>query len=344
MLAAGLALPGLARAQATKKATIVLSTSDQDVSYQPYGPYAAQQGWFREAGLDIGIETAPTTGQVIQLVLSGRAQMGQITPDALLLAAQSQPVPIRLFYVIARKQIWGAIVRPDSPLQRFGDFKGKTIGFPANSPAMVAFVDTRMKEEGTAMAEAKEVATGYGVASMEALRNGTIDTFIAWPGLFAAYENAGYAFRRIPDAPWQTGYYGIGLGATDEFIRANPELITQIGRGLARTAVVLKAKPELLVQSFWRSYPTRGPLPGTNRADALKKELNILKATAEQMRIDDLPADFTWGIMEPEVWQRHVKNLLETRLLNKPLDPTLHYTNQFNAAYQQFDRTKDVRG
>lgn len=337
-----LAAPSIARAQA-KRATIVLSTSDQDVSYQPYGPYAAQQGWYKEDGLDVTIQTAPTTGQVIQLVLSGRAQAGQITPDALLLAAQTQPVPIRLFYVIARKQIWGAIVRPDSPIQRFGDLKGKTIGFPANSPAMVAFVDTRMKEEGTTITEAKEVATGYGVASMEALKSGQIDAFIAWPGLFAAYENAGYQVRRIPDAPWQTGYYGIGLGATDEFIRANPDIITSLGRGLARSAVVLKAKPELLMQSFWRTYPTRGPLPGQNRADATKKELNILRATAEQMRVDELPADFQWGLQELTVWQRHVKNLLDTKLISTPLDPANYFTNDFTAAFNQFDRGKDIR-
>jgi ABC-type nitrate/sulfonate/bicarbonate transport system substrate-binding protein len=179
---------------------------------------------------------------------------------------------------------------------------------------------------------------------MEALKGGAIDAFIAWPGLFAAYENAGYVFRRIPDAPWQTGYYGIGLGATDGFIKANPELITQIGRGLARTAVVLKSQPEKLMQSFWKTYPTRAPLPGSSRAEAAKKELNILKATAEQMRVDDLPAGFAWGFMAPEVWQRHVKNLVDTRLLNAPLDPTLYYTNEFNAEMNQFDHGRDSKG
>ena len=108
-------LVSAARAADLTKVTIVLSTSDQDVSYEPYGPYAQQMGWYKDAGLDVTIQTAPTTGQVIQLILSGKAQFGQVTPDALLLAAQDQPIPIKIVYAMARKQIWAAAVPPGSP-------------------------------------------------------------------------------------------------------------------------------------------------------------------------------------------------------------------------------------
>ncbi len=51
-----------------KKVTIVLSTSDQDVSYEPYGPFAQQMGWFKDEGLDVKtIETAPCSAHAIQL-------------------------------------------------------------------------------------------------------------------------------------------------------------------------------------------------------------------------------------------------------------------------------------
>ena len=114
-----------------KKVTIVLSTSDQDVSYEPYGPFAQQMGWFKDEGLDVTIQTAPSTGQVIQLVLANNAQFGQVSPDSLLLAGAQQPTPLRYVYTIARKQIWGAVVLPSSPIQTFGDMKGKAIGRPS---------------------------------------------------------------------------------------------------------------------------------------------------------------------------------------------------------------------
>jgi len=187
-------------AHAAEPVTIVLSTTDQDVSYEPYGPYAQQMGWYKDAGLDVTIQTAPTTGQVIQLVLSGKAQFGQVTPDSLLLTAQEAALPIKIVYAMVRKQIWAAAVRPDSPIRTFGDMRGKTIGYPAESPAIEAFVDARMNDDGTSQSTTKTIATGYGVTSMQALASGTIDAFIAWPGLFASFQNAGYNFRVLPDA------------------------------------------------------------------------------------------------------------------------------------------------
>ena len=84
----------------------------------------------------------------------------------------------------------------------------------AASPAISAFVDARMHDDGAAQSDTKSIATGYGVTSMEALKSGKIDAFIAWPGLFASFQNAGYKLTILPDAAWQIGYYGIGQAAT----------------------------------------------------------------------------------------------------------------------------------
>lgn len=323
---------------AADKVTIVLSTSDQDVSYQPYGPYAQQMGWYKDAGLDVVIQTAPTTGQVIQLVLAGNAQFGQVTPDALLLTAQAQPLPMKIVYAMARKQIWAAAVARNSPIHSFGDLKGKVVGYPAESPAIAAFVDARMHDDGASQADTTSIATGYGVTSMEALKSSRIDGFIAWPGLFASFQNAGYDFRILPDADWQKGYYGIGQGATNDYIAQHPDIVAKIGRGIAMSAVVLKTHPEAMVRAFWKAYPARAPLPGDDEAMAMKKELNILHATAGQMRIDELPADFAWGSQDDLTWQRHMDNLLKIRLASKRLEPTDYFTNAFAAKFNDFDR------
>jgi NitT/TauT family transport system substrate-binding protein len=336
VLAILLGVPGTVAAELTK-VTIVLSTTDQDVSYQPYGPFAQQRGWYKEAGLDVVIQTAPTTGQVIQLVLSGNAQFGQVTPDALLLAAQSQQLPIKMVYAMARKQIWAAAVRPDSPVRTFGDLKGRVVGYPSESPAIAAFVGARMNDDGASQADTKSITTGYGVTSMEALKTGRIDAFIAWPGLFAAFQNAGYQFTVLPDADWQSGYYGIGQGTTSNYIVQHPDIVATIGRGIAMSAVVLKTHPEAMVRAFWKAYPARAPLPGDDEALAMKKELNILRATAGQMRIDELPADFAWGSQDEATWDRHMDNLLKIKLATKRLEPSAYFTNSYTQQFNDFD-------
>ena len=215
--------------------------------------------------------------------------------------------------------------------------KGKAIGLPSESPAINAFVGARMHDDKADLQDVKIVATGYGITSMEALKGGTIAAFVAWPGLFASYENAGYKLRQFPDAAWQSGYYGIGLGARDDYIQQYPDVVAKIGRGLAHSAVALKTNPEVMVHAFWKAYPTRAPLPGEDEAAAMAKQLNILRATAAQMRVDDLPVTFEWGSQDDATWARHVQNLVDTKQLARPIDPTPYYTNAFAAQYNAFD-------
>jgi NitT/TauT family transport system substrate-binding protein len=154
---------------------------------------------------------------------------------------RSHPLPMKYVYAMARKQIWAAAVARQSPIETFGALKGKTIGYPSESPAIAAFVDARMHDDGASKADTKSIATGYGVTSMEALKTGRVDAFIAWPGPFASFQNAGYDFRVLPDVAWQIGYYGIGQ---------HPDIVAKIGRGIAMTAVVLKCHPEAIVRAL----------------------------------------------------------------------------------------------
>jgi NitT/TauT family transport system substrate-binding protein len=330
----------LAAAQERKKVTIVYSTTVQDVSYQPYGPLAQQLGWYRDEGLDVTIQTAANNGIIVQLLLTGQAQVGMLGPDPILQAAVEKSVPLKSIYTIVRKVIFTGIVRPDSPINSFADMKGKVIGLPSMSSALIPYVGSRLIEAGLTPGDVKLIDTGYGVASMEALKNGTIDMFVAWPGLFAAYENAGYKFKVLSDAPWQNDYYGIGLAVTNDYLAKNPDVIAKIGRGLAKTAVLMKANSDALIEPFWKAFPTQGPLPTDDRQKWLQRDRVVLKATAAQMRIDELPAEFQWGSQDRETWQRHLQRLKDTKQIPETakIDVGDYFTNEFAAQYNNFDR------
>jgi hypothetical protein len=84
----------------------------------------------------------------------------------------------------------------------------------------------------------------------------------------------------LPDAPWQNDYYGIGLAATDDYLKANPDVITAISEGIAKTAVLLKRNPEKIIGAFWTTNRTRAPLPGEDETSALGKERILLRVKA----------------------------------------------------------------
>ncbi|MCY1667818.1 ABC transporter substrate-binding protein [Rhizobium sp. SL86] len=339
LLCLTLPFQGTAFAVDMKTATIVLSTTDQDVSYEPYGPLAQQLGYFKDEGLNVTIETAGTSGQVMQLLLSGKAQFAMLGPDSILLAAaKGGDLPIKMIYVLIRKSIYTAAVMDGSPIQNFGDLAGKVVGMPALSTTLEAFTTIRMNDDKAAAPAKSVVETGYGVTSMEALKTGTIDAFIAWPGLFAAYQNAGYNLRLLPYGQWQNDYYGIGLVARNDYIAANPDIVQTIARGVAKSAVFIKTNPKKVVETFWKTYPTRAPLPGDAVDTAMKKELRILGATISQMRIDEFPIDFKWGSQDAATWQRHYDLLKKTGQIKTDFDPTKFFTNEFNAKANEFER------
>ncbi len=59
------------------------------------------------------------------------------------------------------------------------------------------------------------------------------------------------------------------------------------------------------------------------------------------MRVDELPASFAWGSQDDPTWQRHVKNLVATGQMAKPVDPVPLYTNEFSGQYNDFDHARD---
>lgn len=332
----------VARAQEMKHATIVLGTGNQDVSYQPYGPFAQQLGFFREENLDVKIETAPTTSQATQAVLAGKGDFAMVGVDSILQAADKGDLPLKMVYQLMPRSTYSLAVLPDSPINDFTDLGGKVIGLPSLSTLLTAFVDIRMADAGVKEPPKQLVEMGLGLNVMEALKDGTIDAYLGWPGLFAVYENAGYNLKILPYAEWQKDFYNIGLVARNDFIEKNPDIVETVIRGIAKSSVYLKTNQRKGVESFWEAYPERSPLPGQDREKEMQNNLRILDATLVQMRIDERPVDFKWGEQNAETWRRHYDLLKKLDVLKTDFDPAAFFTNQFNDKANAFDHAAIV--
>lgn len=340
----GLAQAGIrpARAQG-KSATIVLGTGNQDVSYQPYGPFAQQLGFFKEENLDVKIETAPTTSQATQLVLAGKGDFAMVGVDSILQAADKGDLPLKMIYQLMPRSTYSLAVLPDSPINDFTDLGGKVIGMVSLSTLLTAFVKIRMDDAGVKEPPKQLVEMGAGLNVMEALKDGTIDAYLGWPALFAMYENAGYKLKILPYADWQKNFYNIGLVARNDYIEANPDVIETVVRGIAKSSVFLKTNEQKAVESYWKTYPERAPLAGQDRDKEMQNNLRILHATIVQMRIDERPVDFKWGEQNAETWQRHYDLLKKLGVLKTDFDPSKFFTNQFNDKANDFDHAAIVK-
>lgn len=327
---------------ATEKVTIMMGTSDMDISYAPYASLADELGYFAEECLDVTVTTTGGSTTTPQAVMGGVADIAIQTPDSLIAAAESDPLPIKIFYNLLPRSSYEIVVAPGSPIASDADLDGKVVGFPQVSDSNVGYLSTRMKEAGADPASVKQVSTGYGATSAESLKKGEIDAFVGWPGLWASFENAGYDFDVLPAPAWQNDFYGIGLGATDEYIAENPEVIEGVSRAVARSTVFLKENPDAAVELFWEEYPQRAPLPGDDEDEAFEQTRKVLQATIDTMRLDDFELDNAWGAQTAELWAGQVAYNLAAGLISSELDPQQFFTDEFNEAANEFDRAEVV--
>jgi NitT/TauT family transport system substrate-binding protein len=141
--AAALAAPAALRAQEER-----LSVR---LDFSPWGVHAGMhlaqvRGWFREAGLAVDVQDGRGSGNTLQLVNAGQADVGQIQVG-LIAQARDQGATVRAFAGFGRRTDLAVLVDRDSPIQRVQDFRGKSIVVFAASP-WAPFIDSWLRAGG----------------------------------------------------------------------------------------------------------------------------------------------------------------------------------------------------
>jgi NitT/TauT family transport system substrate-binding protein len=139
-LAAGAILP----ASAADKLSVRLD-------FSPWGVQAAMhlaqnKGWFRDAGLDVDIQDGRGSGNTIQLVNAGQADVGQVQVG-LVGSARAKGATIRSIATFQRRTDLCILVDKDAPISKVADLRGKTVVVFAASP-WAPFIDVYLKTGG----------------------------------------------------------------------------------------------------------------------------------------------------------------------------------------------------
>src|SRR5258708_12266499 len=121
------------------------------LDFSPWGVQAAMhlaqnQGWFKQANLDVDIQDGRGSGNTIQLVNAGQADVGQVQVG-LVGSARAKGATIRSIATFQRRTDLCILVDKDSPMAKVADLRGKTVVVFAASP-WSPFIDTYLKFGG----------------------------------------------------------------------------------------------------------------------------------------------------------------------------------------------------
>src|SRR5262245_1609362 len=140
-----------ARAQAKlRNITFVQPNPSAINSFQLH--VAIGEGYFKDEGLNIRVETVDGSAPVLQALAAGQAQFGRPGP-APVLQARARGVDVVFLYNAVPTSAFGVVVKRDAADKSPGDLKGKVIGTGTGEGGEVGCAvgivrDRKMKEPG----------------------------------------------------------------------------------------------------------------------------------------------------------------------------------------------------
>lgn len=326
-------IPGGAAAQ--ENVTLAIATTVLDVSQANVSSVPQFSGCWKNAGLNVTIQT--TTGATaVQTLVTGQVQFAYLGP-ATALIARAKGAPVRAVYLNLRKNFQFPVVLESSPIKSVRDFKGKTMGVASYGTPALQIAKAMMVEAG--LDPAKDITvieTGFGAQAVTALTSGNVDIWGTWDSQAATAENMGVKLRRFRSHATDKIRFGASFFVRDDFAEKNPQTVVKLLRCVAEASEMIIANPEGTIRAHWKVYPNIKPANLTEDV-AFKQALHILKTRLEFMTLD--PGE-KWGSFPADA----AKVLIDFTAANgatvSTLNPAEVATNQFIDQVNAFDREK----
>ncbi|MDD2500593.1 MAG: diguanylate cyclase [Geobacter sp.] len=212
LLAVCMLMP-LQSAEALEKVTLQLKWTH---AFQFAGYYAAkEQGYYREAGLDVTIQEATPQTNPIQSVLEGRAQYGVGTSGLLL--ARSAGKPVVVLAVIFQQSPYEIFAAPH--IRQVKDLIGKRLMLEAQTDELIAF----LKKEGVSLDQLQLVPHSFDAAGLMRGQTEAISGYVSDEPYYL--KKAKYPYQSFSPRSAGIDFYGDNLFTSELELKSHPERV-----------------------------------------------------------------------------------------------------------------------
>lgn len=275
---------------------------------------ALQEGYYKDAGLDVTIVQGNGSGNTAQMVASGQAELAYA--DAVAVSQLiARGAPMKIVSTIYQSNPNEVEALTKTGIKSLKDLEGKKIGVPAGSSQATMLP---LFFEANDIDESKLQQVNMPPPSMvPALLQGSVDAIL---GSVDDYQiqatSQGAELDRFTFADHGVPTVSTSIFASNDFIESNPEVLKNfIAASLKGWSFALD-NPDEAVANLKEVFP----------------DLDEKLAAAQLAAIPDLfcsgDADFV-GKATDAHWQRTQELLAQVGLLPEGNDPTIYYTNEF---------------
>ncbi len=273
---------------------------------------AIEKGYFKDEGIDVSLDYNMETDSVA-LMGAGQLQFAIVSGEQVLLG-RSKGLPVVYTAAWYSNFPVGVIVDPDKHVTEPADLKGLNIGLPGTYGAN--YIGLRALLAAGGLKESDVTLNSIGYTQAESFLSGRVDAasiYAANEPVILESQGVPFTLLRVSD---YTSLVANGLATNEKTIKDHPELVRGMVRALLHGIADVAANPE-------ESY-----------AISKKYVENLGKADeAVQMAVLEKSMEF-WqsdrpGYTDPAAWQNMQDLLMDMGMLEKPVDLSSVYTNDF---------------
>ncbi len=280
------------------------------------GLYAAQgEGFFREQGLDVELQTPPDPAGVLQLLRAGRADVA-ISYEPELLLARAQGARVQSVGALVQVPLTSLMAVGDRPLREAADLRGATVG-TAGIAYQTAYLRTILERARLPRDAVRQVDVGFNL--VPTMLSGRVDATLG-----AFWNVEGVELERRGRRPSVLRMERLGVPTYDELIlvareetvRDQGAMLRRLLQAVARGHAAVRDDVETGVQPLVRANPD------------LERPLQVAQVRAT------LPVFFPgggrpFGWHEPAEWGTYARWMADNGLLPDPRVVERAYTNEF---------------
>ncbi|MBM7568181.1 ABC transporter substrate-binding protein [Paenibacillus sacheonensis] len=278
--------------------------------------YAAEeQGYFKEAGLKVKLQTPADTNDALKLVATGKADLA-LSYQMQVAISRAEGIPIVSVGAIVRHPLNQLLVLDSQAIHSPKDLIGKKIGYPS-IPLDEAIVNTMVKTDGGDPSKLDYVDVGWDL--IPAMSTKKVDAII---GGYVNHEKLlleKEGEKLIALDPSKYGvpdYYELVLTASEDGLKKNGAAIKKFMEAAARGQAYTASHPDEALQLLLDQQNKEFPLDADIEKQSLAILLPLMDAGTEP-----------FGSQSEQSWRSIIDWLKEQGQLTKDVDPAEAFRN-----------------
>ena len=261
---------GQARPERAGTTSITYATSFGTFGRDAYAYVALEKGYFREAGFDVRIVPGSGSVGVATQVAAGQVDFGPADVAAVVLTRGQSGLPVKVVSLIHQNTMSGFFVLKSSGITSPKGLEGKRIADTPASTATVLFPLFAKRARNDAGKVTFVPASAPALPTLLASRQvDAVGQFAAGIPTFQAA--AGQPVLNLPYAKLVPGLVGLGLIASDEKIRTQPDVVRRFNAALLRGLRYSIQNPGDAGRILNQHVPIQNPVVAAQELKIMKK-------------------------------------------------------------------------